>query len=186
MNRLIVIVALLSLTLSSCGPSRIYFTVDTKLRLDKAGIGLQKVQFYPSADIVLVRQISTEEVDVVKGKVKIEGGRKVEEIIIPAGTPGICEFNDERSMRVSFDQGDGKLLVFQVERRDGNVVPGSYFKIAAKEWITLNSGGRVGTIDYNGKVFTMVRGQDTRLMIDKSVISKTERNTSVAKGRKVN
>jgi len=185
MTRLIVLGALLSLSLSSCGPSRIYFTVETKLRLDKAGIGLQKVQFYPSADIVLVRQISTEDLDVVKGKLKIEGGRKVEEIIIPAGTPGVCEFNDERSMRVSFDQGDGKLLVFQVERREGNAVPGSYFKIAAKEWTNLNNGSRVGSIDYNGKVFNLVRGQDTRLMIDKSVISKTERNTSVAKGRKV-
>lgn len=186
MNRLNLCVTLLCLTLSSCGPSRIYFTVDTKLRLDKAGIGLQKVQFYPSADIVLVRQMSTEEVDVVKGKVKIEGGRKVEEIIIPAGTPGVCEYNDERSMRVSFDQGEGKLLVFQVERREGNVVSGSYFKIAAKEWTNLNNGSRVGSIDYNGKVFSLVRGQDSRLMIDKSIISKTERNTSVAKGRKVN
>ena len=176
----------ISLGLSACGPSRIYFTVETKQRLDKAGIGMQKVQFYPSSDIVLVRQLNTEEVDVVKGRVKVEGGRKVEEIIIPAGTPGVCEFNDERMLRVSFDQGDGRLLVFQVERREGNVVSGSHFKIAAKEWTTLNNGSRVGSIDYNGIIFTLVRGQDTRLMIDRSVVSRTERNTSVAKGRKVN
>lgn len=182
-----IIVALTSLTilLASCSGSRLYFTVDTKQEIENAGVDLSQVQFYNSEEIILARQISKEEVKVAEGKVRIENGRNIEEIIIPANTPGICELHDEKTLKVSFDAGDGKTVPFLVERRNEVVVPGSYFKIGAKEWTRSDRGRRVGKLDYDGKVYSIVRGSESKLMINKAVLNKVNRDTHVAKGRKL-
>ena len=162
-----------------------YFTVSSKQEIEKAGVDLTQVQFYNSEEIVLARQISKEEIKVAEGKVRIENGKNIEEIIIPANTPGICELNDEKTLKVSFETGDGRSIPFLVERRNDMVVEGSYFKIGAKEWVRTNRGRRVGKLDYAGQVYNVVRGTESRLMIDKAVLNKVERKTHVAKGRKL-
>jgi hypothetical protein len=183
--RIIGLVSIFAILLSSCSTNRMLFTVDTKQQIEKAGVDITQVQFYNSEEILLARQISKEEVKVAEGKVRIENGRNVEEIIIPANTPGVCELYDEKTLKVSFDTGDGKSLPFLVERRGDVVVSGSYFKIGAKEWTRTSRGRRVGKIDYDGQVFNMVRGSGSRLMIDKAVLNKVDRKTKVAKGRKL-
>lgn len=183
--RTISLLSLLVVILSSCSGNRLLFTVDTKQQIEKAGVDISQVQFYNSEEIVLARQISKEEVKVAEGKVRIENGRNIEEIIIPANTPGICELHDEKTLKVSFDAGDGKSLPFLVERRGDMVVEGSYFKIGAKEWTRTSRGRKVGKVDYDGQIFNMVRGSGARLMVDKAVLNKVNRNTKVAKGRKL-
>ncbi len=116
---------------------------------------------------------------------RIENGKNIEEIIIPANTPGVCELYDEKTLKVSFDKGDGKTIPFLVERRGDMVVAGSYFKIGAKKWTSTERGRKVGTLDYQGQDYQLVRGGDARLMIEKSVLNKVKRNTHVAKGRKL-
>jgi hypothetical protein len=170
---------------TSCSTSRMYFTVETKQQVEKANVAITQLQFYNSEEIVLVRQMSKEEFGVEKGRIKIENGKQVEEIIIPRNTPGICELHDEKTLKVSFDKGNDNALAFLVERRNDVVVPGSQFKIGAKEWVTTERGNKVGKLDYEGKVFTMVRGMNSRLLIDKSVLNKVDRDTKVAKGRKL-
>ncbi len=171
--------------LTSCSTSRMYFTVETKQQVEKANVAITQLQFYNSEEIVLVRQMSKEEFGVEKGRIKIENGKQVEEIIIPRNTPGICELHDEKTLKVSFDKGNDNALAFLVERRNDLVVPGSQFKIGAKEWVTTERGNKVGKLDYEGKVFTLVRGHNSRLLIDKSVLNKVDRDTKVAKGRKL-
>ncbi len=171
--------------LSSCSANRMLLTVDTKQQIENAGVDIKQVQFYNSEEIVLARQISKEEVKVAEGKVRIENGKHIEEIIIPANTPGICELNDEKTLKVSFDIGDGKSIPFLVERKGDVVVAGSYFKIGAKQWIRTERGRKIGKLDYEGKIYNLVRGADSRLMIDKAVLNRVKRNTHVAKGRKL-
>lgn len=170
---------------SSCSMNRMYFTVETKLQVEKANINVTQLQFYNSEEIVLTRQLSKEDIGVEKGRIKIQNGRQVEEIIIPRNTPGICEVNDEKTLKVSFDKGNDNAIAFLVERRNGVVTEGSHFKIAAKEWVSTERGNKVGKMDYEGKVFTLVRGFNSRLLIDKSVLNKVDRDTKVAKGRKL-
>ncbi len=160
-------------------------TVSTKKQIEEAGVSLTQVQFYNSEEIVLARQISKEEIKVAEGKVRIENGKNIEEIIIPANTPGICEIHNEKTLKVSFDAGDGKTIPFLVERRGDMVMEGSYFKVGAKEWTRTHRGRKVGKVDYEGKVYNLVRGSDARLMIDKAVLNKVNRSTKVAKGRKL-
>lgn len=162
-----------------------FLTVDTKMQIEKAGIDIKKVQFYNSEEIVLARQLKNEELKVAEGKVRIENGKQIEEIIIPANTPGICELNDEKTLKVSFDTGDDRSVPFLVERQGDVVVAGSYFKIGAKNWTRSNNGNKVGQLDYQGKIYTLVRGSNSRLMIDKSVLNRVKRDVHVAKGRKL-
>lgn len=171
--------------LSSCSMNRMYFTVETKLQVEKANIPITQLQFYNSEEILLVRQMSKEEFGVEKGRIKIQNGRQVEEVIIPRNTPGICELHDEKTLKISFDKGKDNAIAFLVERKNGVVTEGSHFKIAAKEWVSTERGNKVGKLDYEGKVFTLVRGFNSRLLIDKSILNKVERDTKVAKGRKL-
>lgn len=183
--RIISLLSALVILFSSCSTNRMLFTVSTKKQIEESGVDVTQVQFYNSEEIVLARQISKEEVKVAEGKVRIENGKNIEEIIIPANTPGVCELNNEKTLKVSFDTGDGKALPFLVERRGDMVVEGSYFKIGAKEWTRSMRGRKVGKVDYEGKMFNLVRGAEARLMIDKSVLNKVDRKTKVAKGRKL-
>lgn len=176
---------LVAVLLSSCVGNRMYFTVSTKKKLEKAEVDLTQIQFYNSETIVLSRHINKEEIDVVQGKVKFKNGRYVQEIIIPAGTPGICEVHDVKSLRVSFEDGDGNSIPFLVERRGGVISDGSGFKLGAREWKKLSSGRKVGKLDYQKEMFTIVKGVNSRLLLDKSVLTKEDRDTRVAKGRKI-
>jgi predicted aspartyl protease len=171
--------------LSSCSLNRMYLTVSTKQDIEKAGVDIKQVQFYNSEEIVLARQLSKGELKVAEGKVRIENGKSIEEIIIPANTPGVCELNDEKTLKVSFDTGDGKSIPFLVERKGDMVTTESYFKIGAKTWKRTSQGRQVGQVDYQGQIYSLVRGANSRLMIDKSVLNKVNRNTHVAKGRKL-
>ncbi|MCF8465036.1 MAG: hypothetical protein K9G41_09350 [Flavobacteriales bacterium] len=171
--------------LSSCSINRMYLTVDTKQQIEKAGVDIKQVQFYNSEEIVLARQLNKGELKVAEGKVRIENGQSIEEIIIPANTPGICELNDEKTLKVSFDTGDGKSIPFLVERKGDMVTSGSYFKIGAKQWVRTSRGEQVGKVDYQGQIYNLIRGVNSRLMIDKSVLNKVDRSTHVAKGRKL-
>ncbi|MGB0369534.1 MAG: hypothetical protein ACPGD8_09020 [Flavobacteriales bacterium] len=171
--------------LSSCSVNRMLLTVDTKQQIEKAGVDLKQVQFYNSEEIILARQIKKEEINVAEGKVRIENGKHIEEIIIPANTPGICELNNEKTLKVSFDAGDGKTIPFLVEKRGEIVSSGSYFKIGAKKWVRTSRGRKVGKLDYEGEIYNIVRGSDSKLMIDKSVLNRVKRDTHVAKGRKL-
>lgn len=160
-------------------------TVDTKQQIEKAGVDIKQVQFYNSEEIILARQIKKEEINVAEGKVRIENGKHIEEIIIPANTPGVCELNNEKTLKVSFDAGDGKTIPFLVEKRGEVVSSGSYFKIGAKKWVRTSRGRKVGKLDYEGEIYNIVRGSDSKLMIDKSVLNRVKRDTHVAKGRKL-
>ncbi|MCB9185636.1 MAG: hypothetical protein H6601_02695 [Flavobacteriales bacterium] len=180
-------IAILSITVafSSCSTNRMYFTVSTKQEIEKAGVDMTQVQFYNSEEIILARQVSKEELKVAEGKVRVENGKNIEEIIIKANTPGICELHDEKTLKISFDTGDGKNIPFLVERQNDVVVSGSYFKIGAKEWVRSDRGRKIGKLDYAGQVYNLVRGTEARLMIDKAVLNKVQRKTHVAKGRKL-
>jgi hypothetical protein len=184
MNRLFLLVIYTAL-LSSCSTNRLLLTIDTKQQIEKAGVNIKQVQFYNSEEIILARQLNKEELKVAEGKVRIENGKHIEEIIIPANTPGICELNNEKTLKVSFDTGDGKSLPFLVERKGDMVVSSSYFKIGAKKWVRTTRGRKIGKLDYEGKTYSLVHGSDSRLMIDKSVMNRVKRDTHVAKGRKL-
>ena len=96
MHNKFLIIAIATVSLLSACSNRIYFTEDTKLQLERSKVDMSKIQFYNSEPIVLARQIKKEEVEVVSGKVKLEKGKYIEEIVINRNTPGVfIEKNDK-------------------------------------------------------------------------------------------
>lgn len=138
---------------------------------------IRRIQFYVSDDIVLHRQLSNSSTEIVQGKIKTIHGRKVDEIIIRAGTPGVLtELPREKKMMVSFEMGDDHSLSFGV-----NPNAGDKYVLLASEW---NNG--IGKIHYTGmEYYTDPDSRYAHLLVDMRKIDKMQVRQRVAGGRKV-
>lgn len=176
------LLVVIAVALSSCS-QKVYFTKETKEKLEAKGVDLKKIQYYNSEAIVLLREVNDEEVKVAEGKVRFENGKNVEEIIIKRNTPGIfAEANTSDAMMIRFEKGGTKYLPF-VPSKDysgrKNIYQLGYLD-------RVNSGGsRFAIVNYDDKKYSIVFGSNAALLIDKSVLVKEERKTRVAEGVKV-
>lgn len=161
-------------TLSSCS-SKMLFTHDLRLKLEKAGIGLNEIQYYNAHELNLYSQERTDNMSVEDGKIKLASGNDIEEVRIKTETPGVCTGSTGDKMMVAFEQGDGKALTF---------FKNSYgkYQIFAEDWVK----SRYGKITYDGKPFYIQpEGNQTLLLVKKSQINKVTREGRTAKGVKV-
>lgn len=167
---------------SSCS-QKVYFTKETKEKLEAKGVDLKKIQYYNSETVVLLREIKDEEIKVAEGKVRIENGKNVEEIIIKRNTPGVfAEANTSNAMMIQFEKGNNKILPF-VPSKDYSGRRNIY-ELGSLD--VVNSGGsRLAVVNYDDKKYSIVYGSNAALLIDKSVLTKEERKTRVAEGVKV-
>ena len=139
---------------------------------------LKGVQFYLSHDVILRRELTKGTSDIVHGKIKMVDGRKVDEILIKAGTPGVLtEMPKDTKMLVSFEVGDDHYLSFGV-----NPNKSDRFVLLASDW----SNGQ-GKVHYAGdEYYTDPDSHYAFLMVDLHKIDKSSLNQHVAKGRKIN
>lgn len=102
------------LLLASCSPNLNYFTQDLYRDQKWSENELRQIQFYLSHDIVLRREATSGESRIQNGEIRIRNGRKVEEVVIPRGTPGVFLFSPkENRFAVSFEKnGDNRFLMF--------------------------------------------------------------------------
>src|SRR5579872_2832562 len=105
---------LLTVLLSSCSSSRrvsgyVPFTRDLKQRLERDNIDLKQVQFYVDQKLILNRNLGDVKVEVHSGVVKMENGKYINEVIIPALTPGICDGAEGDKLMISFEKGNNNL-----------------------------------------------------------------------------
>lgn len=171
-----------AIAFSSCS-QKIYFTKETKEKLEAKGVDLQKIQFYNSEPIVLLREVKDEEIKIASGKVRFENGRNVEEIIVKRNTPGIfAEANTNDAIMIKFENGENKILPF-VPSKDYSG-KNNIFQLGYLD--RVNSGGkRMAIVNYDNKKYSIVYGSNAALLINKSVLMKEERKTRVAEGVKV-
>ncbi len=138
---------------------------------------VQQIQFYVSHNIVLHRELSQGSTDIIHGKIKTINGRKVEEIIIPQGTPGVVtQIPRESKLLVSFEMGDDYYLSFGV-----NPNLSDKYVLLASDW---NKG--MGAVHYAGQEYTT--DPDSKyayLLVDLRKIQKMELKQRIVKGRKV-
>lgn len=168
--------------LSSCS-QKVYFTQETKEKLEAKGVDLKKIQFYNSEAIVLLREVKDEDIKVAEGKVHVENGKNIEEIIIKRNTPGLfAEANTSDALMIRFEKGGTKFLPF-VPSKDYSGRK-NIFQIGYLD--RVNSGGnRLAIVNYYDKKYSIVYGSNAALLIDKSVLIKEDRKTRVAEGVKV-
>lgn len=173
--------------LFSCGSSKklsrngyVPFTRELKLKLEKDNIDLKQVQFYVDQKLILSRNLGDQKVEVSSGVVKLENGKFINEVIVPAFTPGVCEGSESDKLMVSFEKGNNNLAFG----------PGSGY--AFNEYVLYGTEWRNGTasVTFDSNKFRARCGtcQDVAsatLVIKKSELDKIERKTRTLKGRTV-
>lgn len=173
----IYIILLLGLFLQSCTHYR-PLTSDLRKEYGWTERDLKKMQFYLSRDVVLRQVRSGGLTEIQDGKVKVIDGKKVKEIVIKEGTPGVLLFMPESNrMAVSFETGDNdRFLIFGPNPN----YDGKYMLLAA-EWDKNR-----GIVTYNGdKYATSTYSALAGLLINMKDVIKVRRKTHVAGGRTV-
>jgi hypothetical protein len=138
---------------------------------------MSKVQFYVSRDIVLHRDVGSTDTEIEQGKIRLVNGRQVEEVVIPAGTPGIMmSMPSSEQLAISFEATTDDALVFGVSSRQAGA-----FSLQAKDW-----SNRVGSIEYGGKTYrTSPESAGAILLVDVRKLNKSNKRTRTATGRTV-
>ncbi len=165
-------------SLFNCSPRLSPFTKDLQDENGWSESDLRKIQFYVSKDIRLYRDFKSGESKIEDGKVRMVNGRKVEEIIIAKGTPGVLALNPKSDrIAISFESEDGgPFLMF-----GPNPKVGDRYVLLGKEW--KKNGG---IVTYDGRPYqTDSESAFSALMIDLKKIKKTKVQSRVAKGRKI-
>jgi hypothetical protein len=162
--------------LGSC-KNLVPYTDAMKTRHGWSNEQIKGIQFYVSHDVVLRRELTQGSTDIVAGKIKIVDGRKVDEIIIRAGTPGVVsDIPNSNKILVSFEVGDDHYLSFGV-----NPEVGEKYVLLASEW---RNG--MGKVHYAGsEYYTDKDSKFAYLMVDLHRIDRMSVNEHVAKGRKI-
>lgn len=168
----------LLVSLSACGPTLTPFTQrlyeDSRFTTNE----LKQIQFYLSDDLHLRREISGNVSEVIEGEIRMVDGRKVEQITFRAGTPGVFVFSPkDNRLAISFEDGEDRFLVFGPNPRVGN-----RYVLLASDWQR-----RYGSVTYAGQQWQVsAENAYTALMVDLERMSRTDVNSRVATGRRVN
>jgi len=169
------------LFLSACSPKLSPFS---QRLIDQNGWSedeLQQIQFYLSEDVVLKRDFTQGSSEIVSGEIKMVNGRRVEEVKIAKGTPGVLLFQPKSTrMAVSFESGrngDSKYLMF-----GPNPKRGKNYVLLASDW-----KNRRGKVKYDGKeYYTSAESALATLLVDLKRKGRTSVASRSAKGRKIN
>lgn len=179
--RYLLSLAILGALISSCSPKLTPFTKNLYEENDWSEAELKRIQFYVSKDIVLRRQASKGSSKIERGEIKIVDGKRVEEIVIRKGTPGVFLFQPrEDRFAISFESSeyDDPYLIFGPSRK----ARGRYV-LRAKEWTDSRRGGK---ISYDGKsYYTPSESAYAVLMVDLKRIRDTKVKSRTAGGRTV-
>lgn len=170
-------IVLLMLTLASCAPVLQPFTQQQKQENNWSEDDLKRIQFYLSYPIVLQRKLAGSSSEITSGKIRVVNGEKIEEVVIPARTPGIVIFDPvDNRLGVSFEEGDNRYLMFGPVSSKGN----KYYLLAS-DW---KNG--VGKVNYEDKTwYTTPESGKAFLMVDMKKIYQREKEQRRAPGRTV-
>lgn len=154
------------------------FSRELQMRLAAYTVDIKRVQFYIDQKIVLTRYLDSAKAEVSSGTVRFINGKLINEIIIPAYTPGIIESVDAYGLRVSFENGNSLLFV-PAEGEDKYVIAGSNWDNGSVEIPYDKSIYRINTAVTNGSA------ADIRLVVKLTDVNKSDKKTRTLQGRKL-
>lgn len=162
--------------LSSC-KNLVPYTDAMKKKYSWGENEIKRIQFYLSREVVLQRQLTNGSTEIVQGKIKTIKGKKIDEIIIPAGTKGVVtEIPRQDKLLVSFELGDDHYLSFGV-----NPNATEKYMLLASDW-----KNEMGLVHYAGsEYYTNPDSKYAYLLVDLRKIEDMQVKQRVAKGRKV-
>lgn len=156
----------------------IVFTKSLKQRLEHDNIEVTKVQFYIDHRLTLRRTMGSEKGKVQSGVIIFDNGQYINEMVIPAYTPGICERVSGDAMKISFDVA-GKTLEFAALYNNNN------FVLVGNNWHN-------GTVDveYDNQTYQVTcdcgNAAEAKLVVRRNQVYQKDNNAKVMAGRKVN
>jgi hypothetical protein len=155
------------------------FTRDLYNILRAKNIDVRKVQFFIDQQLILSRYYDINKADVVSGVIKFANGRYIDEIIIPALTPGVCDTVEADGLKINFERGNNDFKFIN------NKYSPDFFIFSGINW-------KDGSCDvyYNKMIFRATCGtcssaSDIKLVVRQSDIDNTKKNTKTLMGRKV-
>ena len=168
---------LMGLGLTSCSSNLTPFTQNLYDQNNWSERDLSKIQFYLSHDIVLRRDAGGSSSNIRDGKIRVVNGREVEEVIFPAGTPGVLiDVPRENRFAVSFEEDNNNFLLFGEGRKSG----GRYV-VLAKNW-----NKRIGNVKYKGKNWSIdTNSAYASLLVDIKKARKVIRKSESVSGRRI-
>ncbi len=165
------------------GCSREVFTQSLRERIEsKEASDLERLQYYTDSRIVLSYSSSTKDNSIKAGKVEFVNGVYRYFVEIPKMTPGVAKPYNKDVLKVFFDEGEKSYLLFEKnmssgenQRRDTR---GRYQLAIARE-----QGGIY--VRFEGKKWRLVEGENTVLLIDKSLRFEDDTEKRKLKGVRV-
>jgi hypothetical protein len=176
-NASIITIVLIAISLSSCSKKLTYYSNRLQNEFNWSERELEKIQFYVSQDIRLVRSSNSGNTKIEDGKIKVNDDSRVNEVLIKRGTPGTLVFSpNERRFAVSFESDDDNFLMFgPSEKNNGR------YTLLAKDWQRNN-----GIITYGGVEYrTGSESAYAALMVDIKKANNNKVSSKTAQGRKV-
>src|SRR5690606_11103234 len=172
------IIGLLALVagISSCSPRYSYFTESLRTRHQWTQDEIRKIQFYVSKDIVLTRTLASGETRIQEGKILIKDGKKIEQVVVRSGTPGVLVMmpRDDR-FAISFESADqDAYLMFGPNPKYSN-----RYALLAQDWSQTK-----GKVHYRGILYDAPASSAlASLMVDLRSIGDHQYKSRTVKGR---
>lgn len=170
--------AVVALAVAACSPTLTPLTDDLREDNRWSERELSQIQFYLSEDLVLSRERRSGTTDIRQGRVRVEDGRDIEEIVFDRGTAGVVLFSPKPGqLAIGFDpEDDDRYLMFGANPRMGG-----RYTLLAKEWQRSR-----GKVTYGGEVWNVRQANaDVNLLLNLRRTGKVERDVERPAGRRV-
>jgi hypothetical protein len=154
------------------------FSRELQMKLMAYNVDVKRVQFYIDQKLILTRALDSAKAEVASGSVRFINGKLINEIIIPAYTPGIIESADLNGLRVSFENGNSFYFV-PAEGEDKFVVAGNNWDNGTVEIPYDKNIYRAAAGVANGSV------ADIKLVVKLTDVTKSDKKTRTLQGRKL-
>ncbi|MFK8056988.1 MAG: hypothetical protein AB8F78_12770 [Saprospiraceae bacterium] len=178
MKHLLLLSTLALFTLASCSPRLTPLTKSLRQQNGWSENELSKIQFYLSEDLILSRQRNSGTTEIVQGRVRVENGKDIEEIIFKRGTPGVVLFSPkDDNLALGFDaRDDSKFLVF-----GPNPKQSGRYTLLASDWKRYR-----GKVTYAGETWEVsAANSDINLLLDMKKRGRTETRVKQETGRRL-
>lgn len=155
------------------------FTRDLFNRIRAYNIDVRRVQFFIDQKLVLTRNMDQYKAEVTSGVIKFMNGKYINEIIIPANAPCICDSVDTDGLRVSFDRSGNQFKFIN------NKYSPDFFIFSGTNW---KDGGCDVMFDksvYRANCGTCNSAADIKLLVRQSDIDNTQKKTKILGGRRI-
>lgn len=176
----------LAISMTGCSSSKVSranlvpFTKDLRQKLEKENIDLKQVQFYIDQKLILDRNLGDQKLQVTSGVVKLENGKYINQVIVPAFTPGVYESAAGDKLMISFEKGNNDLPF-----GPGSGYTFNEYSLYGTEWRNGTTAVTYDSNKFRARCGTCQDVASVTLLVRKSVMDKIERKSRTLKGRTV-